>query len=70
MALKRFRLPAEPDADQADELRGELTELPGVGDVHVEAGEREVAVETDDDVLSDDEILAAIGGAGVEATQA
>jgi copper chaperone CopZ len=68
MALKRFVLPVDPDEDLADELRSMLTDLPGVGDVHVEAGEREVAVETDEDVLSDDEILAAIGGAGVEAT--
>ena len=68
MALKRFRLPTEPDADLADELRDELTELPGIGDVHVTEGEIEIAVETDEGVLSDDEILAAIGRAGVEAT--
>jgi copper chaperone CopZ len=68
MALTHFRLPNEPDAAQADEIRDEITELPGVGDVHVAPGERELAVETNDDVLSDDEILAAIGRAGVEAT--
>jgi len=53
----------------ADEIRSEITELPGVGDVHVAPGEQDVAVETDDEVLSDDEILAAIGRAGVEARQ-
>jgi hypothetical protein len=70
MALKRFRLPLEPDEGQAEEMRSEITELPGVGDVHVAAGEREVAVETDEDMLSDDEILAAIGRAGIDATLA
>ena len=67
MGLRRFRLPAAPDETTADELRSEITELPGVGDVHVAPGEQEVAVETDDDVISDDEILAAIGRAGIEA---
>jgi copper chaperone CopZ len=70
MALRHFHLPSEPDEAQADEIRDEITELPGVGDVHVAPGEREVVVETNDDVLSDDEILAAIGRAGIEATLA
>ena len=70
MALRHFHLPSEPDEALADEIRDEITELPGVGDVHVAPGEREVAVETNDDVLSDDEILAAIGRAGIEATLA
>jgi copper chaperone CopZ len=67
MGLRRFRLPAAPDEAIADEVRSEITELPGVGDVHVAPGEQDVAVETDDDVISDDEILAAIGRAGIEA---
>ena len=68
MALRRFRLPNAPDEGMAEEIRSEITELPGVGDVHVAPGEQDVAVETDDEVLSDDEILAAIGRAGVEAS--
>ena len=67
MGLRRFRLPTTPDAVMADEIRSEITELPGVGDVHVAPGEQDVAVETDDDVMADDEILAAIGRAGIEA---
>jgi copper chaperone CopZ len=67
MGLRRFRLPAAPDEAVADEVRSEITELPGVGDVHVAPGDQDVAVETDDDVISDDEILAAIGRAGIEA---
>ena len=67
MGLRRFRLPSVPDDALAEEIRAEITELPGVGGVHVAPGEQDVAVETDDAVLADDEILAAIGRAGVEA---
>jgi copper chaperone CopZ len=67
MGLRRFRLPTPPDEATAEEIRSEITELPGVGDVHVAPGEQDLAVETDDEVLADDEILAAIGRAGIEA---
>ena len=68
MACKRFRLPEAPDHGRAEEIRSELAQLPGIGAIRVGAGEVELVVETDEDVLSDDEILAAIGRAGVEAT--
>lgn len=68
MARKRFRLPEAPGEGRAEEIRSELAELPGIGAIRVGSGEVEVVVETDEDVLSDDEILAAIGRAGVEAT--
>ena len=64
MGLRRFRRRTTRDEATADEIRSELTELPGVGDVHLAPGEQDVAVETDDEVLADDEILAAIGRAG------
>ncbi|HYG71708.1 MAG TPA: hypothetical protein VEC15_05405 [Actinomycetota bacterium] len=68
MARKRFRLPEAPGDGRAEEIRSELAELPGIGDIHVAPGEVEIVVEADREVLSDDEILAAIGRAGVEAT--
>jgi hypothetical protein len=68
MARKRFRLPEAPGEGRAEEIRSELAQLPGIGAVRVGAGEVELVVETDEDVLSDDELLAAIGRAGVEAT--
>jgi len=68
VALKRFRPPDPPDDALVAEIRDEIAGLPGVGDLRVEPGERDVAVETDEAMLSDDEILAAIGRTGVEAS--
>ena len=68
MTRKRFQLPQAPDDARAEEIRSELAELPGMGDIHVAGGEVEIVVDADEGVVSDDEILAAIGRAGVEAT--
>lgn len=70
MAVKRFRLPGPVDAARADEIRASLATLPGVGEVRLEQGTDLVSAEVDDEVVSDDELLAAIGRAGIEASLA
>jgi hypothetical protein len=67
MAMKRFRLPRQVNADEADEIRRELVQLPGVGSANVTSGHDLVSAEVDDGLVSDDELLAAIGRAGIEA---
>jgi hypothetical protein len=64
-----FRLRLPPiDEPRRGEVRSSLVDLPGVAEVRFAEGE--VVVVADPNVVSDDELLAAIGEAGVEARPA
>ena len=65
----RFRI---PDADEQARaaVRQTLVELPGVEAVRVDPRDDVVVVVADPDVISDDELLAAIGENGFEAERA
>jgi hypothetical protein len=63
----RLRLPPLDDPRRG-EVRSSLVDLPGVAEVRFAEGE--VVVVADPNVVSDDELLAAVGEAGVEARPA
>jgi hypothetical protein len=64
-----FRLRLSPlDDPRRGEVRSSLVDLPGVAEVRFAEGE--VVVVADPNVVSDDELLAAVGEAGVEARPA
>ncbi len=62
----RLMLP-ELDDGERDGVRGSLVDLPGVEDVRFALEGHEVVVTADPNVVSDDELLAAVGETGVEA---
>lgn len=59
----RFRIPGADEHDRAA-IRQTLVELPGVKAVRIDPNGGAVTVVTDPDVVSDDELLAAIGESG------
>ena len=63
----RLRLPPLDDP-RLGEVRSSLVDLPGVAEVRFAEGE--VVVVADPNVVSDDELLAPVGEAGVEARPA
>jgi copper chaperone CopZ len=66
-----FRLRLPPlDEPRRGEVRSSLVDLPGVADVRFSDTADEVLVIADPNVVSDDELLAAVGEAGVEARPA
>jgi copper chaperone CopZ len=55
-------------SDDADQLERSLAALPGVLTAHADADRAEVIVEVDPEVVSDEEIAAAMGNAGLDAS--
>jgi hypothetical protein len=61
-----FRLRLRPIGEpRRDEVRTSLLDLPGVAEVRF--SDEEVVVVADPKIVSDDELLAAVGEAGIEA---
>jgi len=65
----RLGLP-DLDEDARGDVRASLVDLPGVGEVRFGRDGAEVVVTADPNVVSEDELLAAIGEVGVEARPA
>ena len=61
---RRFQLPV---ADGSDEARDAVLVVPGVARAALDPGSRELVADIEPGVVSDDELMAAIGRGGIEA---